>query len=74
MPSTASGQFIAGTGGGGVYKFGRIARNSEVHSNTAYGVLKLTLSPGRYAWEFVPIPGASFRDEGMGSCVAPRQK
>jgi hypothetical protein len=57
-----------------VYKLGRIARNSEVHSNSAYGVLKLTLSPGRYAWEFVPIPGASFRDEGTASCVAPRQK
>ena len=67
-------QFIAGTGGGGVYKLGRIARNSEVHSNSAYGVLKLTLSPGRYAWEFVPIPGALFRDEGTASCVAPRQK
>ena len=67
-------QFIAGTGGGGVYKLGKIARNSEVHSNSAYGVLKLTLSPGRYAWEFVPIPGAGFRDEGTAPCVAPRRK
>jgi Calcineurin-like phosphoesterase len=64
--------FIAGTGGGGVYKIGSIAANSEVRDNSAYGVLKLTLSPGRYAWEFVPIPGARFRDEGAGSCVAPR--
>ena len=59
-------QFIAGTGGGGVYKLGRIARNSEVHSNSAYGVLKLTLSPGRYAWEFVPIPGARVQGRGHG--------
>ena len=65
-------EFIAGTGGGGVYKMGKIARNSEVHDNTGYGVLKLTLSPGRYAWEFVPIPGARFKDEGAASCVAPR--
>ena len=65
-------EFIAGTGGGGVYKIGKIASNSEVRNNNAYGVLKLTLSPGRYAWEFVPIPGAQFRDEGTASCVAPR--
>ena len=65
-------QFIAGTGGGGVYKMGKIAPNSEVRDNSAYGVLKLTLSPGRYAWEFVPIPGTSFKDEGAASCVAPR--
>ena len=65
-------EFIAGTGGGGVYKIGKIAPNSEVHDNSAYGVLKLTLAPGRYSWEFVPIPGARFRDEGAGSCVAPR--
>jgi 3',5'-cyclic AMP phosphodiesterase CpdA len=65
-------QFIAGTGGGGVYKIGKIARNSEVHDNSAYGVLKLTLAPGRYSWEFVPVAGARFRDEGAGSCVAPR--
>ena len=64
--------FIAGTGGGGVYKIGKVAPNSEVRDNTAYGVLKLTLAPGRYAWEFVPIPGAKFRDEGAASCVAPR--
>jgi len=65
-------EFIAGTGGGGVYRIGRVAPNSEVRNNTTYGVLKLTLSPGRYAWEFVPIPGALFRDEGAASCVAPR--
>ena len=64
--------FIAGTGGGGVYKIGKVAPNSEVRDNTTYGVLKLTLAPGRYAWEFVPIPGARFRDEGAASCVAPR--
>jgi Calcineurin-like phosphoesterase len=65
-------EFIAGTGGGGVYAIGKAAPNSEVHTNTSYGVLKLTLSPGRYAWEFVPIPGGRFKDEGSASCVAPR--
>jgi acid phosphatase type 7 len=61
-------EFIAGTGGGGVYKFGKIAANSEVHDNSTYGVLKLTLSPGKYAWEFIPMPGSRFTDTGTASC------
>lgn len=61
-------QFIVGTGGSGVYAFGRIAANSEVRDNSSYGVLKLTLSPGRYAWEFVPTPGSRFRDAGTATC------
>ncbi len=61
-------QFIVGTGGGGVYTFGRVAANSEVRNNTTYGVLKLTLSPGRYAWEFVPMSGSQFRDSGSAAC------
>jgi 3',5'-cyclic AMP phosphodiesterase CpdA len=62
-------EFIVGTGGGGVYKFGSIAPNSEVRDNTTYGVLKLTLSPGRYAWEFVGVPGSRFKDSGEGMCT-----
>ncbi len=65
-------EFVVGTGGGGVYKFGNNAANSEVRDNTSYGVLKLTLSPGRYAWEFVPIPGSRFTDSGTASCSLPR--
>lgn len=65
-------QFIVGTGGGGVYAFGQIAANSEVRDNKTYGVLKLTLSPGRYAWEFVPMAGAPFRDSGTGTCSPQR--
>ena len=61
-------QFIVGTGGGGVYKFGRISANSEVRDNTTYGVLKLTLSPGHYTWEFIAMPGSSFKDAGTGTC------
>ena len=61
-------QFIVGTGGSGVYAFGRVAANSEVRNNTTYGVLKLTLSPGRYAWEFVPMAGEQFKDSGSAAC------
>jgi hypothetical protein len=65
-------QFIVGTGGGGVYKFGRVAANSEVRDNKSYGVLKLTLSTGRYAWEFVPTPSSPLRDSGTGTCSPQR--
>jgi acid phosphatase type 7 len=31
-------------------------------------VLKLTLFPGKYSWEFIPVPGKAFRDSGEGVC------
>ena len=33
-----------------------------------YGVVRLTLSSGSYQWEFLPIPGSSYSDSGIGSC------
>ena len=36
--------------------------------NTTYGVLKLTLKPGTYAWEFIPMAGKTFTDTGTGTC------
>jgi hypothetical protein len=38
-------------------------------------VLKLTLAPQGYAWEFVPEEGKNFRDSGTGVCHnrAPQQ-
>src|SRR5438067_574004 len=41
--------------------------NSEVISD-AFGVLKLTLYADRYTWEFVPMPGETFSDQGSGTC------
>jgi len=61
-------EFVIGTGGGGVYDFKSKAANSEVRDRSAYGVLKLTLKPKSYDWEFVPMPGPTFRDSGSGSC------
>jgi hypothetical protein len=61
-------EFVVGTGGGGVYEFKRAAENSEVRSNKTYGVLKLTLKPGKYDWEFIPMAGQTFRDSGSGTC------
>ncbi|MBA2244396.1 MAG: PKD domain-containing protein [Gemmatimonadetes bacterium] len=61
-------QFIVGTGGDGTKEPTQyIAPLSEVRS-ADYGVLKLALYPDRYEWEFLPIPGYEFTDQGSGTC------
>ena len=57
-----------GTGGGSHYAFGTIEANSQVRDSDTYGVLKLTLHPTSYEWEFVPEAGKSFTDSGTTSC------
>jgi len=64
-------QFVAGTGGAKLYDIGPIRLNSEARNAADHGVLKLTLQPQGYAWEFVPIAGGKFRDRGSGKCLAP---
>jgi acid phosphatase type 7 len=61
-------QFVVGTGGRNLTSWGTIAANSEVRNNTTFGVLKLTLHPGSYDWQFVPIAGQSFTDTGTTAC------
>jgi Bacterial Ig-like domain (group 2)/Calcineurin-like phosphoesterase len=61
-------EFVVGMGGEGHYSFNTPLPNSEVRDNTSFGVLKLTLYTDSYAWEFVPIAGATFRDSGSGTC------
>lgn len=61
-------EFIVGTGGKSHQAFVQVRPNSEVRNNDSYGVLKLVLTPGRYTWQFIPVPGASFADSGHGDC------
>jgi hypothetical protein len=61
-------QFVVGTGGAGLYPFGRPAPHSEVRDNETFGVLRLTLRPGSYRWDFIPVRGAEFTDTGSGTC------
>lgn len=61
-------QFVVGTGGNGLYAIERVQRNSEALSDEEYGVLKLTLEPERYAWEFVPVNHGTFSDSGSARC------
>jgi len=62
-------EFVAGTGGKNHRRFELLAHaNSEVRNADTFGVLKLMLGPGKYAWEFVPVDGGAFRDSGEGTC------
>ena len=42
--------------------------NTEAFSVVTNGVLKLTLGPGTYTWQFIPIDGQTFTDSGSGVC------
>ncbi len=65
-------EFVVGTGGSSLYPFNITpAPNSEARNNTTQGVLKLTLNPTSYDWEFVPIAGQTFTDSGSANCVSP---
>ena len=61
-------QFLVGTGGRGFHPVKSPRPNSEVRNNVTFGVLKLTLRPASYDWQFVPEAGKSFRDAGSQAC------
>jgi hypothetical protein len=57
-----------GTGGRDHGPLGFPIPNSQLSNADTYGVLKLTLAPGKYTWEFVPVEGGAFHDSGEGPC------
>jgi len=68
-------EFVVGTGGAPPENpmTSPRASNSVVDSEkspgvTAYGVLRLRLSAGSYAWKFLPVAGETFTDSGTGQC------
>ncbi|HUS16780.1 MAG TPA: metallophosphoesterase [Chloroflexia bacterium] len=61
-------EFVVGTGGKSHYPIGPPIPNSEVHTGSTYGVLKLTLHAGSFDWQFVPEAGRAFTDRGTGVC------
>jgi hypothetical protein len=71
-PSRGIREFVVGTGGTNLYPFSTIEANSEVRNNTTWGVLKLSLHPTSYDWEFVPVAGQTFTDTGSANCVGAR--
>ena len=67
-PKRGIREFVAGTGGKNHRPFGEPKPNSELRDATAFGVLKLTLKPKGYDWQFIPEPGKGFTDSGSGKC------
>ncbi len=61
-------QFVVGTGGRFFYELNTPEANSEFRDNTHFGVLKLTLFPASYQWEFVSAPDGTVLDSGAGDC------
>lgn len=60
-------QFVVGTGGKSRYPVLLARRNSHAHASV-FGVLRLTLGRGAYAWRFVAEPGVRYRDAGTARC------
>lgn len=68
-PSRGIREIIVGTGGRSLRPFVPTdLRNSEAFDATTFGVLKLTLRPLGYDWEFIPAAGYSFTDGGSDIC------
>jgi hypothetical protein len=67
-PERGIREFVVGTGGVNHLGFNAPAANSEVRSSDAFGVIRFTLYPDRYEWQFVPVEGESFSDAGGGVC------
>jgi acid phosphatase type 7 len=67
-PERGIREFVVGTGGKSHYPIVNPIANSEVNNDETYGVLKLTLHPHSYEWQFVPVEGESFTDSGSGRC------
>lgn len=69
-PDPAHGirEIVVGTGGKNHTHLKVLQPNSEVFNDNTFGVLKLTLHPKGYDWQFLPEPGKTFADAGSGTC------
>jgi hypothetical protein len=67
-PQRGIREFVVGTGGKSHYPILEPIANSEVYNDESYGVLKLTLHPHSYEWQFVPVEGETFSDSGSARC------
>ena len=67
---TAGGmrQFVAGTGGAEHHSPTASHPATEVRNTDTFGVLRLSLGPTFYRWDFVPEAGRTFTDAGSATC------
>jgi hypothetical protein len=59
---------VVGTGGDDLLAQPVADSRIAYRSNSAFGVLRLSLRPTSYDWNFVPIPGQTLTDSGSRSC------
>ena len=62
-------EFVVGTGGKSERNLAGVPiQNSKITFTGVYGVLKLTLNPTSYDWQFIPVAGSNASDSGSGMC------
>jgi acid phosphatase type 7 len=66
VPGGGIRSFVVGTGGAEIYGFARVRPGSEKQVE-AYGVMRLTLDPGKAAWRFIDI-NDQVQDQGTLDC------
>ena len=57
-------QFVVGTGGAFFTGVGSAHPNSQVRNNDTFGIMKMTLRPTGYDWQFIRAAGGTFTDSG----------
>src|SRR5258708_4321222 len=67
-PARGIREFSVGTGGKNHPPSRSPNTHTQLRDATAFGVLKLTLKPNAYDWQFIPEAGKSFTDSGSGTC------
>src|SRR5215203_4642400 len=67
-PAQGIREFVVGTGGAELRNFGSIKPNSEVRVEQRNGVLKMTLHPDGYDWQFLTAPVGAVDDTGNATC------
>lgn len=66
-------EFVVGTGGAGTRATSKpFLPTTEVRNDNTLGVIKLTLHPTSYDWEFVHVAGGTFTDSGSEACRTSR--
>src|SRR3954452_7102502 len=61
-------QWVVGTGGVFFTGWSKLKPNSELRQNDTFGILTLALHANSYEWRFLPEPGKTFTDAGVGLC------
>src|SRR5918994_7993957 len=67
-PTQGISEFVVGTGGAELRNFGSIKDNSEFRVEQKNGVLKMTLRPDGYDWQFLTAPVGAVEDTGSARC------